>query len=446
MIQTQEKVMSSLENQEKKSNKWLKKLKNESWEAELLVSAIAIFGTTRLFSAVGWTSNMFINHLAPSQYKIGYMIVFMGLLAISILVSMFVIHFILRAYWIGLVGLNSVFPDYSIKNSPYSEIYTEKMANMLPKLKESVVKVDEICSVIFSAAFALLIMYFFTAFTATIYLFTFNLLSEHLPLYILIIPIIIIVIAVTLQTVISIIANIKRYKQHKTIQNWYFYIVKYCSMILIGPLYKAVMQITMIFGSNFKKKKAMMKLIIAFLCSGIFISIYQISQTNIPYLIASDVFQESYNNTTKTHAEYYKSENKEVTFLLAPEIQSDIIETHTLKLFIPIYKYEDTLRKETCGEYTENENKSRQEQRIEKTFFYLDCYKAYNHIYLNNKKITTDFLKYTHSKTGQMGIIAYIPLQDQTNGHNILEIKKIYGNDNDTQWRIPFYYAPKNYN
>jgi hypothetical protein len=36
----------------KKTLKWLQRLKDESWEAELLVSAIAIFGTFQLFALV----------------------------------------------------------------------------------------------------------------------------------------------------------------------------------------------------------------------------------------------------------------------------------------------------------------------------------------------------------------------------------------------------------
>lgn len=34
---------------------WLQRLKEESWEAELLVSAVAIFGSFQLFAAVDWT-------------------------------------------------------------------------------------------------------------------------------------------------------------------------------------------------------------------------------------------------------------------------------------------------------------------------------------------------------------------------------------------------------
>jgi polyferredoxin len=96
-------------NKELSKKSWIDNLKDQSWEAELLVSAIAIFGTFQLFSGIDWWVNAFINVLNPSQYFIGYMIVFFGLLAVSILVAMFVIHFFLRSYWIGLIGLNSVF-------------------------------------------------------------------------------------------------------------------------------------------------------------------------------------------------------------------------------------------------------------------------------------------------------------------------------------------------
>lgn len=36
---------------------WLQRLKDESWEAELLVSAIAIFGSFKLFDIIGWIAN-----------------------------------------------------------------------------------------------------------------------------------------------------------------------------------------------------------------------------------------------------------------------------------------------------------------------------------------------------------------------------------------------------
>ena len=57
---------------------WLQRLKNESWEAELLVSAIAIFGTLQLFALIDWTTARFFDFLHPSQYSFGYMIAFLN--------------------------------------------------------------------------------------------------------------------------------------------------------------------------------------------------------------------------------------------------------------------------------------------------------------------------------------------------------------------------------
>ena len=72
---------------------WIQKLKEESWNAELLVTTISIFGALQLFDLVAWLANFFINNLDASQYLVAYGIVFFSLLAVSIMISMFVIHF-----------------------------------------------------------------------------------------------------------------------------------------------------------------------------------------------------------------------------------------------------------------------------------------------------------------------------------------------------------------
>jgi hypothetical protein len=172
--------------------KWLQRPKDESWEAELLESAIAIYGTFQMFGLIEWVTNKYIELLPVEQYYVGYFIVFIGLLAISILLSMFVIHFFLRAYWIGLVGLNSVFPDYGLEDSAYSKIYTEKILSILPRQDETIQKVDELCSVIFSAAFTILLIYSYLAVILSIYLLIYNLLSDYVPFYLLLAPLLII--------------------------------------------------------------------------------------------------------------------------------------------------------------------------------------------------------------------------------------------------------------
>lgn len=413
-----------------KPTQWIQKLKDESWQAELLVSTIAIFGSIQLFKVIDWLTIIAIDRLAPTQYLIGYAIVFAGLLAVSILSTMFIIHFLLRAYWIGLVGLNSVFPDYSLNDSAYSELYTSKILTFLPKLPKTIQDVDELSSVIFSAAFYMLLIYSYLSIAISLLLFIYNYFESSLGEYsrIIVAPFLIIL---TLQVLISIVANLNYFKKNHTIQEAYFFSTKYSSWLLFGPLYKYLMQISMIFATNFKRKKSLVGLTIVFLCIGMILTFIRFIDSQIPYLVN----QESFFNSTQAYHGYYESEEKEGTFLLSPQIDSDIIESNNLKLFIPIYTYEKSLYSNICG--TMNEGLTKEEQRK----WYLECYSSYNQVLLNDKEIETNFMKYEKSQTKQFGLLAYIDIENATKGMNSLKVVKEF--DTKIEWEIPFYYAGK---
>lgn len=407
------------------TKQWLQRLKDESWEAELLVSAIAIFGTFKLFGIINSATNTFIDTLNPDQYLVGYGIVFFGLFAISILTAMFVIHFFLRAYWIGLVGLNSVFPDYDVENSTYSKIYTEKIVSELPKIKESINSVDDLCSVIFSVAFTFLFMYMYMAISASIYLVLFNLLSPYIPTYILLIPLFLMAFLMTFQMAFTGYANMKANKENEKIQIRLYKLVKLVSIVTYGPFYKTISQVLMIFGSNFKKKKRMVILVLSFIIGGACIAIYQIRNTNIPYLINHrTIFR-----TTKVQASYYEHQNKSNDYLVTPEIQSDIITDKLVKVFIPIFKYEKRGIQKFCNYKNETLSRTEEEKIL------LECYKKHVFIKVNDQPVTVDFLRYYHHRTEQNGLITYIKVAGLPSGQNSLFIEKKSGK----KWEIPFY-------
>ncbi|WP_405395547.1 hypothetical protein [Maribacter sp. Asnod2-G09] len=421
----------------KKNIKWLQRLKEESWEAELLVSAIAIFGTFQLFGLIEWVTNKYIDLLPIEQYFYGYMIVFLGLLAISILVSMFVIHFILRAYWIGLVGLNSVFPDYSVEDSVYSKIYTEKILSILPKQENTIHKVDELCSVIFSSAFTILLIYSYMSLFLSIYMLIYNLLLDYVPSYILLIPLFIISGLLVLQMIFSVIGNLKKYKANVWVQTWMFKLVKLTSMVTYGPLYRNLLQVTMVFGSNFKKKKSLVYLVLLFFASGMLLSLIKIQDTNIPHLI----FPKDHD-VNLMYLSYYGDQNPDESFLLTPQIQSDIIEGETVKLFIPVFHHERNYQKDTCGEFIEDESLSNEKNRLNSRKYFLDCYEKYHKVALNGAPLVIDFLKKDHAVSEQFGIVGFIDKELLQKGENTLVVTKTLGDVKEFTWTIPFYYQP----
>ncbi len=422
---------------------WLQRLKDESWEAELLVSAVAIFGTFQLFDGINWITNYFIDKVNPNQYFFAYFICFFGLIAVSALAAMFVIHFFLRAYWVGLVGLNSVFPDYSLEDSAYSKIYTEKILSILPKLKDSIQKVDELCSVIFSIAFTFLLLYGYIAIFSSVYLLLYNILSEYVNSYILMIPGIFIALSLVVQIFVSIFANFKSNKEKENLQLLNFRVVKFVSIISFGPIYKNILQVSMIFGSNFKKKKSLVYLIFVFLVSAMMVAVVQLPKTNILYFVKHRA--EANYDIYRTYADYYKDSNQQLDFLLSPEIESDLIERSTLEVFIPIFDYEGAMRETVCGEYDEISNNSRKDKRKNRAVYLEECYKKYHKLYLNGEKIDVTFLRYNnHYRTGQFGIVSFIDIKKLPIGLNELKIEKINDKGVFMKWNIPFYYAPKN--
>jgi hypothetical protein len=142
------------------TNKWVKKLQQESWELELLVSGFSIVLLTKLaewlqvvIDNIGVNLNMNIN------FTVGiYIFLALVLLASYALIINLVIHLIFRGFWVGVVGLGSVAPTTNFEKLKYSTFFTQKLKKKITKLDDLVIVVDKISSLIFT--FAFLIIFF----------------------------------------------------------------------------------------------------------------------------------------------------------------------------------------------------------------------------------------------------------------------------------------------
>lgn len=428
-----------MENTNQASSKnWLQRLKDESWEAELLVSAVAIFTILKSFAVLNWLVNFFIDYLDPSQYFLGYFIVVFGFLAIGILGAMFSIHFALRAYWIGLVGLNSVFPDYGLEDSAYSPIYTKKILRVLPKISNSISKIDELCSVIFSAAFAFMLIYFFATIFSSIYLLLFNLLKDIIPHWVLFIPAALLFLLFIFGMLISVPANLKKYRSNERIQHLYFLYARWGAIAMYGPFHKSVLQITMLFGSNFKKKKGLVKMVLVMLIIGVLFGMTKLINSQYGYLIKTDITPD----TTRIYDYYYHENNADAELLLAPEIQSNVISTNSISLFVPILKHETRIMGNNCGLEKKKINTDNSE-RQKRWKANLECYTSKINISINDQPLPIKFLKTNHSKTKQFGLSGFIPLTEIPEGLHTLKITKEVSSEIEKNWSIPFYFSPK---
>src|SRR3954469_13740370 len=141
-----------------------------TWELELLISGAVLFALFQLPSLL----NGFFARIEPhATTAVLPAILFVQIYVKAIiyaLIASFVVHLIARAYWVGLVGLHSVFPKgvrwENFKSGPVTlEVYRTRLVS-LPAI---ISRTDNFCSVIFSFAFLLVLLFAFTVFVTSVY-------------------------------------------------------------------------------------------------------------------------------------------------------------------------------------------------------------------------------------------------------------------------------------
>jgi hypothetical protein len=134
-----------------------------TFEAELLISGAVVFGLLQapqfVFRFFDAALDRLEGHLRVlAAYGLTYCI-----LVIYGLIGAFLIHLALRAFWIGLVGLESVFPGGirwdRVKAGPFFIRLARR--KMLP-LARAIEHLDDLCSLIFSFGFLIIIVFLYS--------------------------------------------------------------------------------------------------------------------------------------------------------------------------------------------------------------------------------------------------------------------------------------------
>lgn len=128
------------------------RLRDRTDELELIISSLTIFA---LFSLPGWL----FNKLAESYTHLSTSIAIAGNLGTTLvsgicygLGACFVIHLMARAYWVGLIGLRSAFPDgiQWDRTKAMGPITRDHYQRSLPELSTVIARTDRLASSLFA--------------------------------------------------------------------------------------------------------------------------------------------------------------------------------------------------------------------------------------------------------------------------------------------------------
>lgn len=141
-------------------SQWLEKLQQESWQLELLISGFALFGIYNShgvildfrISIIDASTSGQVNELLffiwAAMY-IGWRIFFINLL----------IHVILRALWIGAIGLRYVSDEIEYDKLGYTTYFENYLRKNVGSYDKFIENLEKICSVLFSFTFLLFLFF-----------------------------------------------------------------------------------------------------------------------------------------------------------------------------------------------------------------------------------------------------------------------------------------------
>ncbi|MEQ9467901.1 MAG: hypothetical protein RLN88_10855 [Ekhidna sp.] len=134
--------------------KWLEELQQRSWEPEILLSGIVLYGMFKVPDLLdGFLAYFKLNIFGNSQ-DIDNMVALFKM-GIYWLITGLILHLICRGIWIGMVGLSYAFPK-GIRHDRlnYHGRFQEKVGRT-PSYEEIVIRLEKISSSLFSISFML---------------------------------------------------------------------------------------------------------------------------------------------------------------------------------------------------------------------------------------------------------------------------------------------------
>ena len=141
-------------------SRWLEQLQQESWQLELLVSGILLYGVVESkTSLLQFKVYLKINEVSGIVDTIFDVMILVAFIAWGIFFINFLTHIILRGFWIGAIGLRYVSGDIDFKAFNYSPRFESYLTRKVGTFDYFIERLEKACSVIFAYSFLLFFIF-----------------------------------------------------------------------------------------------------------------------------------------------------------------------------------------------------------------------------------------------------------------------------------------------
>lgn len=413
---------------------WLAKLEAESWQAELIISGVAIFGTLQLPGLVDQALHWALFALPETATYPAFLIyTYLAIGAIA-LAGIFILHFVLRALWVGMIGLASVFPQGIREEHPnMSREFMRRLRQDFPNIHKFNQQLDDIGSLLFAIAFITGFTMLGFGMSLTLFITLSLLIAGWTGLAVQTLFIAFILVFAG-PVVFSSFLMTKPLKESGFARRYHYPLVRYPMMLLLNIGFRPYMYIQYTLFSNIHMQRfygSMITWTVAIMVVG------------FTYLVNSDasflldkVAYDAGSRTDRLLANNYDNLRPEGVPVVHPSLPSDVYQPdRPLQVFVPLPRRTEERMLQDCS-LPDDRDAARQR--------YLDCIRSYYTFDLNGR-VQADYLlfRYDHPSGGEPGFLATFMAPSLLPGKNVLSISKpVAGNWGEVSVdSIPFFFA-----
>jgi hypothetical protein len=424
---------------------WLERLAAESWQAEMVISGAAIFGSFQLFGMVNNFIGWCYFHLPGSFMQIAYFLCFYLLIAVSVLSMSFLGHFIIRSIWIAGIGLESVYPEIKRENDTYTPHFMDQLLARFPSFKAFNEELDRVGSSILAHA----LMFVMTFVGIGIMISVVLLLGIIAALFVseetAAIVSIGLLALLMLITFVNAFLNSKSMNNRPWVQKIHFPITLFIGKLVTSVFYRPYTYFSFAIRTNVKPKQ-FWKFMVVLMVGVLLISINTIGSTHL-FALQSDVYERYDLRTDRMYSSnYYEEEaNSELAFI-RPQIPAQVLHhTADLKLFLPMPEREERKLFLACSETEPEGIEDRDQARTARYNYRLTCFREQLEIEIDGLEITNYILKvYRHPHASEPGLQYFFPGLELTSGEHVLTIRHLaVAGEQVKVDHVPFIYLPK---
>ena len=405
-----------------------------TWELEMLISGAVTFSLFQLPPLLAQAYARWEPHTTMDSGPV-LLIAYAFLKgALYTLIAAFVTHLAVRAYWVGLIGLNSVYPDgiqwdrVLMLGPLVREVYRERM----PTLPRIIARLDNFASVIFSFAFLVVLVIGITlpvvglgaGLAWLIAKLVFGGRYMRWIAYAL--------LAIVVSPAVVGMYDLKRGatldpngRAARRVKRLAAIAYRLQLAGVAGPVLYTI-------SSSGRRKTAYAAFMIALLGSYFVVLAEQIAGIGIVTVSDARYFSRASDANTVRYGFYESARDDGDIEGIVPSIQDDVISGPYVRLFIPYQpSRHDEAIAATCPRVPPLGERGlrlaiRERQTADRdsaSARVLHCLAAMHAVRLNGERIPDlRFHFATHPRTGVDGIVAYIPTAPLPHGENVLSV------------------------